>query len=96
MRNYRTPKVSKRTGDTEEETFHAIGAFINSAGYHLENFVASDGTALVKLLTVFTVAAMIIMGTAWCIILNLGRHNQAPFTDWDTKIFETFQVRVFI
>ena len=80
-------------GNLEERDADAKISRADKAEYLLEKYVASDSSAMMKLLLLFTATALMFFGTIWTIGTNLGSVEDVNILEgYLDKIFFTFQI----
>ena len=88
-------EVQARAGGValEDRDADAMISRLDKAEYLLENYVASDKSAMMKLLLLFTAIALMFFGTLWTVETNLGSKESTSLLEgYLDKLFFTFQV----
>ena len=88
-------QVQARAGGValEDRDADAMISRLDKAEYLLENYVASDKSAMMKLLLLFTAIALMFFGTLWTVETNLGSKESTSLLEgYLDKLFFTFQV----
>jgi len=77
--------ISMHVGEVERRTkgkdynVDRQPTFSQRVVYYVENYVSSDGNAMLKVLIVFTVGAISVMGILWALVINIGGKSLDDF-----------------